>query len=50
MMIIEQHKNRVVSASTKNIQMWAEAKKTHTQQPPFYGHYAGQPALAGTSS
>jgi len=20
------------------------------QQPPFYGHYTGQPALAGTSS
>jgi len=20
------------------------------QQPPFYGHYEGQPALAGTSS
>jgi len=23
---------------------------TTTQQPPFYGHYTGQPALAGTSS
>jgi len=22
---------------------------TTTQQPPFYGHYTGQPVLAGTS-
>jgi len=22
----------------------------NTQQPPFYGHHTGQPALAGTSS
>jgi len=25
-------------------------KKTIQQQPPFYGHYTGQPALADTSS
>jgi len=26
------------------------SKIKYTTQPPFYGHYTGQPALAGTSS
>ena len=32
----------------KNI--WQQVNETNTTQPPFYRHYRGQPALAGTSS
>ena len=28
----------------------ARAPQDNKQQPPFYGNYTGQPALAGTSS
>jgi len=43
--------NRIYKMTKKIIQgHWQQAFYYNTQQPPFYGHYTGQPKLAGTSS
>ena len=38
-----------VSLIPKKFCYWEQLEEVQ-QQPPFYGHHTGQPALAGTSS